>query len=270
MSFSTPSTILDLTAIPLDDIAAFASCYDMNAQTIIAQGIEHNYGIEGLRSLWLCQGFQCNEPDTSGCPPATQWWMEASNIFSQRIQKDFLSVATTGNANTLLGLAARSPSLMFAFQKNGKMLLPDNCNDTKSLLWAVNVRRLAQKFFPHIPDVVNPFNSLYFHSYETLIKDESGGYCQWEFIYPDPVGAFMDDTNALKYFAACDGTPALPENPPQWLVDFYKNGDPQWNMYKTLGITMKDAYLLATRPGVAVECLALPDFLDLPVCPQQS
>lgn len=272
MPFSKPSTILALTSIPLQKIMAFSSCYDTDAQTIIAQGIERIYGLEGLRSLWLCQGFQCSKPDTSGCPPATQWWMAASNPFSQRIKKDFLSVATTEDANTLLGLAARSPSLM-SVHKNGTMLLPDDCIDTKSLLWAVNVRRLAQSFFPHIPEVASPFNDLYFHSYEATIVDESDSpleHSQWEFIYPNPVGAFMDDTNALKYFAACNRPPALPENPPQWLVDFYKNGDTEWNIYKGLGLPMEDAYALAMRSAVSAECIALPDFLDIPVCPPQS
>lgn len=271
MSFSTPSTILALNSIPLQKIRAFSSCYDTDAQTIIAQGIERIYGLEGLRSLWLCQGFQCSEPDTSGCPPATQWWMAASNPFSQRIQEDFLSVTTTEDANTLLGLAARSPSLM-SVHKNGTMLLPDNCIDTKSLLWAVNVRRLAQSFFSHIPGVASPFNDLYFYSYEYVDKqeDDPGGSCRyttWEFIYSDPVGAFMDDTNALKYFAACNRPPALPENPPQWLVDFYKNGDTEWNIYKGLGLPMEEAYALAMRSAVSAECIALPDFLDLPVSP---
>lgn len=82
-------------------------------------------------------------------------------------------------------------------------------------------------------------------------------------VYTDPIGAFIDDPHALKYFAAM-GCP-LPDNTPDWLLDFAKNGDSEWNIYKTLGISMEQAYVLAVNNATSKkEILLLPEaFLPL-------
>ena len=56
----------------------------------------------------------------------------------------------------------------------------------------------------------------------------------------------------------------MPFNPPAWLLDFVKNGDTEWNVYKTLGIPVEQAYTLAVQNAAAPkDTLALPADVQL-------
>lgn len=260
--------IFALAQIPLDRITAFSLASSPEEHIAIANQIYDVYGLLGLRTLWLCQGLEAStrsvsvmSPDQEGITRATRWWLTSQSDATQRIKKDFLAVTNRDDANRFLGICTRTPQFNLQSPESNTLFSPGSCEDTASLLHAVNVRRLAQTYFAHIPVVASPLNYLYTGHYEVPDADKDDPEDperQWDPIYFDPLGAFIDDPHALKFFAASGRN--LPMNPPDWLLDFAKNGDTEWNVYKTLGIPMEQAYALAVANAQTPnETLHLPD-----------
>ena len=265
--------ILNLAKISLDQIAAFSLASRDEEHAAIARRIQTEYGLPGLRTLWMCQGLDAStrgvsvmSPDTPGATRATRWWLTSQDDAASQIKDDFLAITDRDEANRLLGMCSRQPQFNLQSPESNTLFSPGDCEDTASLLHAVHVRRLAQTYFPHIPEVASPLNYLYTNCYEVADADKDDHEDpekQWDPIYHDPIGAFVDDEHALKYFAM-DNRP-LPMNPPEWLLDFAKNGDTEWNVYKALGIPLEQAYVLAVCNAASPKVmLALPDNLDLP------
>lgn len=270
MSFRTTFDILELTKIPLERMSAFSLSNDVDEQNGMAEGIEQEYGMAGLRTLWMCQGLQCSTRTSSvlsssakGLTLATEWWLTTSSNSAAHLKNDFINVVSEDDANQLLGLCTRTPQLNLLSPQSDTLFVPEDCEDTASLLSAVHVRRLAQIYFPHLPQLALPLNHLYFNAYEGEFREdmvEEAKEREWDQVYHDPVGAFMDDPHALKYFASLNRS--LPAHPPAWLVEFSKHGDPDWNMYKTLGISMEEAYHFAVQGAALTQNLSLPENLD--------
>lgn len=267
MSFRSFSDVLDQDDIPLDTIRSFSLATQESEHDAIAQRVAKEYGLPGLRTLWLCQGLNCSTRTISVAPPeqegitrATRWWLSSTSAEATAIKNDFASIFDWHDANRLLTLGTRTPEFDTHFPQNNDMFSPRSSEQAASLLHAIHVRRLAQAYFPHVPLLASPFNHLYFASYEVPQHekdDPQDSEREWNNVYPDPIGAFMDDVHALKFFAASNRP--LPLNPPEWLVDFAKNGDTEWNVYKGLGIPMEQAYALAVENAAcAKESLALP------------
>lgn len=272
MPFRSHLDIFDLDKLPIESIRAFSLATDDREQDAIAKNVLRNYGLPGLRTLWLCQGLNCSARGVSveptgrvGITRATLWWLTSSSDEATAIKADFASVQNMNDANLLLGMCTRTPCFDWRSPENNVVFSPGACEDTASLLHAVHVRRLAQKYFSHLPEVASPLNYLYVGCYE-VPEDEKDDpedeEAQWDNIYFDPIGAFMDDPHALKFFAA--SYRSLPFNPPEWLLDFVKNGDTEWNVYKTLGIPVEQAYTLAVQNAAAPkDTLALPADVQL-------
>lgn len=267
MSFRSHLDILALEKLPLESIRAFSLATDVREQDAIAKNVLQNYGLSGLRTLWLCQGLNCStrqlsveSPDQKGLTRATRWWLTSTSDEATAIKTDFANVQNLHDANLLLGMCTRTPRFDWRSPENNLVFLPGDCEDAASLLHAVHVRRLAQMYFAHLPDVASPLNHLYFGCYEVPEDDKddpNDPERQWDCIYTDAMGAFLDDVHALKFFAASNRP--LPMNPPDWLVDFAQNGDSEWGVYKALGIPMEQAYTLAVQNAVAPkDTLALP------------
>lgn len=267
MPYRSHYEILELTKIPLESIRDFSLAVNDAEHEAIAQRVAQDYGLPGLRTLWLCQGLNCSTRGVSveptgqvGITRATGWWLTASSDVALAIKNDFMDIDNMEDANRVLSMGSRTPRFDRRTPENNLLFFPGDCEDSMSLLHAVHVRRLAQKYFAHLPEVASPLNYLYVGCYE-VPEDEKDDPededAQWDNIYFDPVGAFMDNPHALKFFAASKRL--LPMNPPAWLLDFAIHGDTEWNIYKGLGISMEQAYTLAVENAAATkESLALP------------
>lgn len=272
MTFRTHSDILPLAKIPLNTIAVFCLATADTERDEIAKSIHTQYGADGLHTLWMCQGFECStrsvsvkSPETKSLTRASNWWLTADTSETAAMKSDLAQVLDQHDANRLLGMCARTPQLNLQSPESNTMFAPGDCEDTESLLSAFHVRRLAQTYFPHLPIVASPMNHLYTQYYELADADKTDPEDpekEWGPIYSDPLGAFIDDPHALKYFAMSNGN--MPQNPPDWLLDFVKDGDSEWNVYKTLGIPMEQAYALAVANAQsAKEALPLPEDVAL-------
>lgn len=197
-------------------------------QDYIAKKIYQEYGVTGLRTLWLCQGFDNHGSvqRTYGLTHATCWWLTSENECTAIMVRDFANIKSEENANILLSMACASPEINNLSRQENALFVPEDWEDSESLLWAVQVRNVARVFFTSYPDMASPLNELYFETY-VHGHDAHGSYR--EPVYLHAGEAFWDDDAALKYLALC--RQVWPRNTPSWLDEFLKHGDDEWNAY---------------------------------------
>ena len=111
MPFRSHLDILNLEKLPIESIRAFSLATDDREQDAIAKNVLRNYGLPGLRTLWLCQGLNCSARGVSvepagrvGITRATLWWLTSSSDEATAIKADFASVQNMNDANLLLSM----------------------------------------------------------------------------------------------------------------------------------------------------------------------
>ena len=245
-------------------------CHEFNlaAQNSNAEQVQTKYGVEGLMTLWLLQGFHIKQSNTqvpsTYITPATQWWLHSDNKYIEHIRQH-LAFVEFDDAYKLLSNASREPyisqyiidppDMSWGFEH----YKPDRYSDWSQLDVGA-VRNLATVFLPHLPQLASPLCKLYVETFEhNLLVDSS--YDEDVIVtverYPNKIQGFRHDENAMRYFACLGYTP--PSDAPEWLHDFHRNKSKQWQLYEDMGFSWEDAYTIeSSKPRTPILELNMP------------